>query len=176
MKTVIRSVSLFLLIFLASFSAFAQTPADILPTVQTTDLSRAVVLVGAGVHNGQASGFTNILVHATGPVYAALAEDVQGGKTSTRAGIETILYRHGGLFLSAKGNAGVATGATAIGGSYGVGGSVLYRLPKAPAYVFAFSGTWDYSNIADVGRDITSGKARQVFSGGTYRFAVGKVF
>jgi hypothetical protein len=165
-----------LLVLLAATAAlsFAQTVADVLPVVQTSGLPKSVVLVGAGVHNSQPSGFTNVLYHLSGPVYAALAEDVQAGKTSTRVGVETIVFRYKGLFLSGKGNAGVATGATAVGGAYGAGGSALYMLPQN--YVVAFSGTWDYSNIADLVGDIRGGKARQVFSGGTYRFAIGKTF
>ncbi len=188
-----RSVSVLLVgLSLASALAFGQsapsaaaTPlspsaaaSTIAPPVDTTNLPAHLVIAGAGVHAGQTAGFTNLLMHAGGPVYAALAEDVTAGKTSTRVGLETIVFRQSGLYVSLKGNAGVATASTATGGSYGVGGSVLFDLAKVklPGYVLAFSGTWDYSNIADIITQANSGNARQIFSGGTYRFGIGRTF
>jgi hypothetical protein len=153
--------------------------ASIASTVDMSDFPARVVFFGAGVHNGQPSGFTNVLIHAAGPAYAALSEDVQGGRTSTRAGIETVVFRHSGFFLSAKGNAGVATGSSGdTGGSYGVGGSIAYDLTKMklPGLYAVFSGTWDYSNISDLAAAARDGEIKQVFSGGTYRFGLGKSF
>jgi hypothetical protein len=185
MKSVITALSLLACASLCFAQASSQPPANpipaavssLAPVVSTENLPDRILFTGGGIHNGQTTGFVNLVVHAAGPVYAAFAEDVQAGKVSTRAGIETIVFRHSLFALTAKGNAGVATSGTATGGSYGVGGSAILQLPgKLAGYALVFSGTWDYSNIADLGKDLATGKVTQVFSGGTYRFGIGKTF
>jgi hypothetical protein len=186
MKTLFRTSLLLTLILLTSvFGAFAQTAPsinDLAPVVQTNDLPKTIIVAGTGVRGGNLTGFTNILQHLTGPVYGAFAEDVSQGTTKTRVGLETVVYRHGDLFVTGKGNVGVATGGGATGGAYGAGGSLNYRLSRfgAKNWLLGASATYDYSNIADFGRAITTAGGRQqverLFGAGTYRFYAGRTF
>ena len=155
----------------------SQAAAALAPEVKSDDLPAKCVTVGAGVKSGATSGFANVCGQVKGPVYACFAEDVTAGKTSTRAGIETIVWRSSGLFVSLKANAGVATGQTAVGGAYGVGGSLLYDLTKlkAPGYFAVASATYDYSNISDFANAAGAG-VRHALGGGTYRLGIGKRF
>lgn len=189
MKHVSRVVCLLLLMVASMMAQTAVNPTDppnpvstavatLTPVVDASALPDRAIFTGAGVHAGQPSGFVNVITRLSGPVYAAFAQDIIAGKTSTRAGIETVIFRRGWLVVATKANAGVATSGTAAGGSYGVGGSVLIDLSKAKltGYYAVFSGTWDYSNMSEVGQQLAKGQFQPVLSGATWRFGLGKKF
>lgn len=178
-----KVIAISLLAFASSILSAA--PQDnpvtsLIPSVQTVDLPSTIAVAGAGISSGQPTGFVNVLTHLNGPVYLALAQDIHGTTSKTRIGIETVFFRAGNLYVTGKGNAGLASGSTATGGAYGVGGSVNYDLRRArlPGWLVGFSGTFDYSNIADLGREIRLANGRReyerIFSAGTYRFYVGR--
>ncbi len=178
---VIRAVSVLLLssvALLAQSDPVTSAVAVLTPPVDVSALPDRAIFAGGGIQAGQPSGWVNVVTRISGPVYAAFAQDIVAGKTSTRAGIESVVFHRGLLTVALKGNAGVATTGSATGGSYGVGGTVLAALDKVklPGYYGLFSATWDYSNIADVGRQIASGQYQQAFSGATWRFGIGRRF
>lgn len=185
MNHVIRAVSVLFVLCIAMLAQDTTKPADpvssavaTLTPVDASTLPDRAIFTGAGTHAGAPSGFVNVVTRLSGPVYAAFANDITNGKTSTRAGIETVIFHRGFLIATAKANAGVATSGTATGGSYGVGGSLVADLTKfkLAGYYAVFSGTWDYSNISDVAQQLTKGQFQPVFSGATWRFGIGKRF
>lgn len=175
------------IILASALAAFAQSIPNALPPVDISDAPDKILFVGAGIHAGQTQVFVNALIKATGPVYAAIAEDVAGGKTTTRVGFEVVAFRWKAIAITGKGNAGLANGKTtlagdsATGGAYGVGGSIIGDIDKlthkSTGLFAAFSGTWDYSNIADVIRNATApGGIQRIYSDSTLRWALGKKF
>lgn len=150
------------------------------------DLPKHFFVAGVGVAGSAVagtnptSGFFTACTHIAEKTFGCFANDVAGSTTSTRAGIERVILAKNGFYVTAKADAGAATGASGgVGGSYGVGGAVIYRLPikSIPGLHAVFSGQWIQSNVTElVNAPRNIGTLRDFGSRGIYRFGIGRAF
>lgn len=91
------------------------------------------IAAGAGIHAGQPTGWINSGKLIGPGLYLAGAVDMQQGVSSARAGLEQVLYGNinKGVYFSLKADGGGSFASNSTTGSYGVGGSVAWRLPTA---------------------------------------------
>jgi len=104
---------------------------SILGTTVPTETPSQFVGIGAGYKNGSPSGWVNGGTSIAAGLFLVGAVDFQDGNSATRFGIEQFLFAspHGAIYLTLKADAGLATGASSVGDSYGAGASAVFRLP-----------------------------------------------
>ena len=119
------------------------------------------------------SGWFNFCTKASESTYACTATDFLGTTSSTRVGLEKILWqtRGQGAYLTLKLDGGVASGQSgSTGGSYGGGFSAAIRLRGT--HYLVFSATELKSNV----NSLSSTGALQRFGAAlVFRLGIGKV-